>query len=135
MKIYISGTFNAQHRLRARAEQLWKMGHEITSSWLHETAKPAVLTEGQWNARLATKDIVEVAMADCLILDLDEDSTTGGRYVEWGVASHPRDPKLRFTVGGGKRPRGCFNYLADSHFETWEKLLAFFKSNYATSEM
>jgi hypothetical protein len=129
MRIYVSGTFTAQHRLRDRANQLFILGHEITSTWLNESAKPAALTEEQWLQRLATKDVAEVMLADCLVLDLAGVSTTGGRFVEWGVASHPRDPKLRYTVG--PRDAGCFHRLADAHFATWEDLLAHFEVAHA----
>lgn len=126
MRVYLSGTFTAQQRLRACAHEIWGQGHEIASTWLTESARPASLTDEQWLRRLATKDVAEVVLADCLILDLYGDSTTGGRYVEWGVASHPRDSKLRYTVG--PRDKGCFHRLADRHFDTWEDLLIYFKT-------
>ena len=123
MKIYVSGTFTAQKRLREQAERLFHLGHEITSTWLTEVAKPDHLSEDEWLFRLATKDVAEVFASDCIIMDIEGKSTSGGRYTEWGVASHPRDAKLRYIVG--PMERGCFQRLADRHFETWDELIAF----------
>jgi hypothetical protein len=108
------------------AEQLRMQGHEITSTWLHETSQPAHLSEVEWMGRLGFKDVAEVFASDCIILDLDEASTTGGRYVEWGVACHPLSLIKRYTVG--KNNYGCFNQLADKHFANWDDVLVAFMS-------
>jgi nucleoside 2-deoxyribosyltransferase len=123
VKIYVSGTFTAQPRLRNEAAKLLHKGHEITSTWLNEAAKPEQLSTREWERRLAEKDIAEVYAADLVILDLDEESTTGGRYVEWGVACAPGSMRLRYTVGANNR--GCFNTMADRHFPNWEALHLF----------
>jgi len=135
MKIYVSGTFTAQARLRSMAEKLWELGHEITGSWLHETTKPSHLTYDQWMLQLAVKDVAEVVRADCIIMDVNGDSTSGGRYTEWGVASHPSGTMLRYVVGGKKAadsamPYGCFIHLAHRHFESWDDLFAYFQVNH-----
>lgn len=125
MKIYVSGTFTAQKRLRILAAKLWDLGHEITGSWLHETTKPPALSHEQWLRRLGEKDTAEVMASDCLVLDLFGDSTTGGRYTELGIALHPRDRKLIYTVG--PRSKGCFPALADMHFDSWSALIKYVK--------
>jgi hypothetical protein len=124
MRIYISGSFVAQQRLRPIAEALRLKGHEIISSWLNEATQPEHLGEDDWQRRLGYKDVAEVFASDCLILDLDEVSTTGGRYVEWGVACHPLSMIKRYTVGVNRA--GCFNQLADAHFDSWAELLEVF---------
>lgn len=132
MKIYVGGTFKDQKRLRAEAAKLMDEGHEITGSWLQESCQPHHLTYDEWMLQLGLKDVAEVVRADCLITDLDGESTSGGRYVEWGVASHPSSTMLRFLVGGkmtdkGSLPYGCFNYLAHKHFKDWAEVHEYMK--------
>lgn len=127
IRIYISGTFTAQARLRAEADALRNEGHGITSDWLYEPAKPASLNTDEWNAMLAAKDIAQVYAADCIILDTIGESTTGGRYVEWGVACAPGAPQLRYTVGGWP---GVFGTMAHRHFKDWVDLRAYFFVNH-----
>jgi nucleoside 2-deoxyribosyltransferase len=121
VKIYISASWVAKERLQLRAHQLRDLGHEVISSWLHEATKPDYLSTEQWYARLASKDIAEVFSADCIILDLDDESTTGGCHVEWGVATHPSSMLLRYTVGGKKER--IFTKLADEHYADWDQLM------------
>lgn len=125
MKVYVSGTMLAQGRLRDRADQLRALGHDIIGDWLYEAARPAHLNIAEWNEELALKDIAQVYAADCIILDRDGESTTGGRYVEWGVACAPGMLMRRYTVGGGAL--GVFDYLAHRHFANWDDLLAYFQ--------
>ena len=132
MRIYVSGTFTSQARLRPMADRLRQMGHEITSTWLYEAAKPAHLNTAEWNLALADKDIGEVFAADCIILDLDGESTTGGRYTEWGVACYPGSLRRRYLVGGTGQVRKDGVFLAKAHrrFEDWDDLLAYFQVNH-----
>lgn len=133
MRVYVSGTFSAQARLRTQADALRKLGHEIVGTWLYEAAKPATLNTEEWNLALADKDIAEVYAADCIILDLDGESTTGGRYTEWGVACYPGSLRRRYIVGGASRVRkdGVFLSKAHRRFDTWDDLLAYFEVNHA----
>ena len=118
-RIYVSGTFTAQARLRVEADALRVMGCDIVSDWLYEAAKPATLNTDEWNVLLAEKDISQVASADCIILDLEGSSTTGGRYVEWGVACYPGFACRRYIVGGTDRLPGVFDSKAHMRFKTW----------------
>jgi hypothetical protein len=135
VKIYVSGTFTAQQRLAAMAHRLREMGHEITGSWLQESSKPAHLTYDQWMAHLGSKDVAEVFRADCIIMDVTDASTSGGRYTEFGVAAHPSSTMLRYVVGGelakgSAMPYGCFIHLAHRYFPTWEDVFEFFAANH-----
>ncbi len=123
MKIYISGTFTAQRRLRPWRDELWRIGHQVTSSWLDELSKPDGMPVEAFNRKLAIKDLAEIKEADCLIIDTDGASTTGGRYVELGyaLANH----KLIYVVGP---QRSVFLSLADRRFDTWDALLQFLKA-------
>lgn len=125
MKIYVSGSFSEQERLREQAARLQKLGHYIRGSWLAEVTRPEALTEDQWNKTLALTDIAEVYAADCIILDIEGQSTSGGRYVEWGVACAPGVSKLKLVVGPS--PNGVFLSLADEYFKTWDDVVEWFK--------
>lgn len=130
MRIYVSGTFTSQARLRPMADALRKLGHDIVGTWLYEAAKPAHLNDAEWNLALADKDISEVHCADCIILDIDQESTTGGRYVEWGVACYPGSLRRRYVVGGTDKS-GVFLSKAHRRFDNWDDLLAYFECAHA----
>ena len=132
MRVYVSGTFTSQARLRPMADALRKLGHEIVGTWLYEAAKPAHLNDAEWNLALAIKDISEVFAADCIILDIDGESTTGGRYTEWGITCYPGSLRRRYVVGGtdDKRKNGVFLAKAHRHFENWDDLFAYFEVNH-----
>lgn len=131
MRVYVSGTFTSQARLRPWADALRALGHEIVGTWLYEAAKPAHLNNAEWNEALADKDIAEVFASDCIILDLDDESTTGGRYTEWGVACHPGSLRRRYLVGGEGKD-GVFLAKAHRRFRTWDDLIAYFRMAHAT---
>ena len=125
MKIYISGSYSHQARLREESHKLFAMGHHITSTWLNEVVKPYYLTEEEWFHALAVKDLAEVAAADCIICDLDGASTSGGRYVEWGFAIGKFN-MLKLVVGSNRY--GVFNTLANRGFNTWVEVVDYFKT-------
>ena len=130
LKVYVSGTFTSQERLREKADILRKDGHDIVSTWLYEAPRPAHLNTYTWNQALADKDIAEVFAADCIILDLDDASTTGGRYVEWGLTCHPGSLRLRYLVGG-KDKDGVFLTKAHKRFDTWQDLFRYFSIHHS----
>lgn len=127
MRIYISGTYTAQERLRAVAEDLTKMGHLIDANWLKEVVKPAYLTEDQFYRIRGIEDLAQVVGAECIILDNDGESTSGGRYTEWGIAIAPGSCKLKIWVGLSKK--GVFSHLADYSFTTWADCIRFLKES------
>ena len=120
MKIYVSGSYAEQPRLRDRATELLHHGHAITSTWLHEVQQPKHLSEHEWFKALAIKDLAEVAAADCIIMDVDGTSTSGGRYTEWGFALG-RFNMLKLVVGSNHY--GVFLKLADESFTNWTEVL------------
>jgi len=121
MRIYVSGTYTAQERLRAVAEELTKMGHLIDANWLKEVLKPSYLTDDQFYKVRGIEDLAQVVAADCIILDNDGESTSGGRYTEWGIAIAPGACKLKIWIGESRK--GVFSHLADHYFRTWEECL------------
>ena len=105
------------------------MGHEVIGSWLDEVSVPLGMPKQVFDKQLAIKDLTEVKMADCLIVDVLEESTTGGRMVEWGIAL--AQPKLRYMVGD----HNCLFYrLADNRFTTWDALLEHFRNYHVVNE-
>lgn len=87
MKIYISGSFASRDKLRKVASYLEKNGHTCTSSWLTE---PIIKTEDEhtdWEMRVrANDDLLDVERSDAMMLFTGEPSTTGGLFVELGIA-------------------------------------------------
>lgn len=132
MRLYISGTFTAQARLRPVADVLRSFGHDVVGTWLYEAQRPSHLNDDEWNLVLADKDIAEVFAADCIILDLNDESTTGGRYVEWGIACYPGSLRRRYLVGGIEKT-GVFLTKAHRRFETWTELLNYFETYHDTT--
>jgi len=118
MRIYIAGTFQDQKRLREISMAVWSAGHEITGTWLHETARHEGMSQAEFTRKLAMKDIAEVYAADLIILDNAQSS--GGKNVEWGVALGSFQKKLLWLVG---EPSNVFHHLADKTFPSWESVL------------
>jgi hypothetical protein len=121
MKIYIGSRFADRLRLRTVADDLWNLGHEITSSWLNETTKMEIMTRDEFWLRLARKDLQEIAAADLFIRDVHRISHTGGADTEFGFALARHQHCLVWTVGHA--PRNVFHTLADKHFDTWAACL------------
>ena len=117
MRIYIAGTFEDQKDLNEVGHKLWSLGHEITGTWLQETAKPPEMTSDEFKKKLAIKDIAEVTMADLIILDNRRSS--GGKNCEWGVSLGQFQKKILWLVG---EPSNVFHYLADEKFANWEEV-------------
>lgn len=121
MKIYVSAGFTSQKRLQPLAATLWAKGHQVTSTWLHETTPPASMPADAFSRKLGIKDLAEIHAADLLISDRFEPSTSGGLYVEMGAALG-RFQHCQVWVVGPRKPNP-FDALADRVFETWEELL------------
>ena len=118
MKIYVGGTFGDQKDLRAEADRLWALGHEITSTWLQEVKRPSDMTEDTFRAKLAIKDMAEVKRADLLILDNRQKS--GGKNVEWGIALGEHQHMQLWLVGESSN---VFHELADRRFDNWDEVM------------
>jgi len=121
MKVYISAGFTSQKRLRQYRDELWKMGHQVVSSWLDETAIPEGMDTVAFGRKLAVKDIAEIVAADVFVSDNHEPSTTGGLYIELGVALGRFQHIQVWEVG--PHGRSPFHELMDRRFESWDDLL------------
>lgn len=125
-RIYIASFFDTRQRLRPVRDELWKMGYEVTSTWLDETAKPAGMSIQEFFKKLAIKDVAEIQKADILIVDTFDVTPRGGREVEYGVALGQFQSKLLFVVGP---KRNIFHELADHQFNGWEECLDYLNPN------
>ena len=123
LKIYVAGTFSDQADLREQADRLWKMGHEVTGSWLNETKKPDSMPQGLYWKKLAIKDACEIYRADIIIQDNRQSS--GGKNVEWGIAVGQFQHKQLWLVG---TPTNVFQELADFQFNDWNHLFEYLEA-------
>lgn len=121
MRIYIAGYFDARKRIKAEADKLWALGHEITSSWLYEVAKQPNMSYDDFYKKLAIKDLAEIDRADLIIVDTGDITPRGGREVELGYALGQHQKKLAFIVGP---ERNVFHKLADRRFDSWDEAVA-----------
>lgn len=115
-RVYIAGRFAAQVRLRGEAESLVALdrGFSVVSSWLWATESDVGYSDEQ-ALDYGLRDCREVARADMFILDTIDESTTGGREVEFGMAGAWN---LRTIVVGPYR--NVFHRLANEHYIDWE---------------
>ena len=121
--IYLAGRIIAQVRLRNERGRLRQKGFIVSSSWLDlaEPDYPATQAERDapaWRARAATEaqnDLDEVRACSTFIQDTLDESNTGGREVELGVALVPGKTYIRIGP-----VRNIFHELADLSFSDWE---------------
>ena len=120
MKIYIASFFDTREKLRPYRDKLWKMGHEVVSTWLDEIARPPEMTHEEFFKKLAIKDLAEIKSCDLIIVDTSDITPRGGREVELGCALGQYQSKLFYLVGP---KRNIFHELADKQFPTWDGLI------------
>jgi nucleoside 2-deoxyribosyltransferase len=122
MKIYLASRFADRLRLRKIADQIWSLGHEITTTWLSEVAKKPEMTRQEFWRHLARKDLQEIAAADLIIRDVHRISHTGGADVEFGFALGRHQHCMLWLICP-KGPRNVFHTLADKIFPSWDACL------------
>jgi hypothetical protein len=122
MKIYISAGFTERERLRPMRDELWKMGHQVVSTWLDESSRPSGMAQEIFYKKLGIKDVAEIIGADLLISDHMAPSTSGGRDIEYGVALGLHQHIQIWIVGEPVR-LSPFHVLADRRFLKWQELL------------
>ena len=132
MKIYTAASFIEQARIRQMKETLIQMGHTVVSTWLEEAVRPDGISEGQFERKMAAKDLQEVASADCMILDVEKPTKTAGKMVEFGFALAKH--KLIYVVGEPPA-HAIFLSLADEQFDTWDALFVYFRENHKTAKV
>lgn len=120
MRIYIAGYFDTRERIRPYADKLWKLGHEVVSTWLQEVARPEGMSKEEFWKKLAIKDLAEINAADLLILDTIDVTPRGGREVELGFALGRFQTKSIYMVGP---IRNVFHTLVDKQYPDWDSLI------------
>ena len=122
MRVYLAARFETRHTLRPIRDALWKLGHEVVSTWIDETVKPAGMSQDVFWKKLALKDLAEIKSADLFVLDTHVGSERGGKEVEFGFALGGFQAKQVFIVGP---IRNVFHELCDQRFDTWEDFLSY----------
>ena len=120
MSIYVAGKYTSKDRLAVIRQRLRQMGLVVTSSWLDE------IYESDHDGRVtddirkenAMRDFVEVRLADTFLLDTFDESATGGREVELGMAL--TRGITCFRVGPY---RNVFHTLVDNSFDSWDECI------------
>jgi len=132
MKVYLAARFETRATLRPVRDALWKMGHEVVSTWIDETVKPAGMDQSIFWKKLAIKDLAEIKSADLLVLDTHVGSERGGKEVEFGFALGGFQSKQVFIVGP---IRNVFHELCDRRFETWWQFLSYIEFEFPGDKM
>ena len=131
MRIYVAGPYQHKIYISSCAEDLRKIGIEVTSSWLEENHAPNTqLSElsDAVNTRYALADLRDIDRADAFVLFTVAANLPpiprAGRHVEFGYALAHGLPI--YVVG--KERENIFHYLPGKvrHFDTWNELVDFF---------
>ena len=120
MKVYLAAKFERRHEIRPIRDALWKMGHEVVSTWFDEVARMEDMPIDTFYKKLALKDIAQIESADLFILDTEVPSERGGKEVEYGYAIGQFQRIMVWIVGPA---RNVFHQLADRRFNTWTECL------------
>ena len=117
MNIYIAGRITQQAQLRAMRQALREYDYEVPCSWMDLEAAGYPVEQSRarresWNA------ILEVKAADVFVLDTTDESPTGGREVELGIALNDGIRTVR--VGP---VRNIFHELCEYVYTEWGDLL------------
>ena len=129
VQIYLAGKYTSQERLRGARADLQALGYNVVASWLDETATDANASAETMLAN-ARRDIEEVKAADTLILDTLDESATGGREVELGVALATDMPvalplhHITTTISLVGPKRNIFHRCAHFQYADWDECLA-----------
>jgi hypothetical protein len=121
-KVYLSGKWSQRSEFQHHAKMLWQHGYEVVSTWVNESGDDA-WQFGTWrDARLAMRDLNQIAMADLFIIDtlaaLSQDGG-GGRETELGFALANYQHSEIWRVGPIKNP---FHSLASRTFLDWTEV-------------
>ena len=120
MKIYLACKFERRPVMRPIRDLLWKMGHEVVSTWIDEVMRPEVMPTDVFNKKLALKDAAQIESADLFILDTEVPSERGGKEVEYGLALGRFQRVVIYIVGPA---RNVFHQLCDRRFDTWAECI------------
>lgn len=115
--IYIAGKYTAKERLKRERNILRELDPSgVSSSWLDEPEATYYAPEDEVarQIEMADRDWREVSAADCVVVDTIDESTTGGREVEFGMAI-----ALNRTLVVIGPARTIFHHIADYRYPDW----------------
>lgn len=115
MRIYIAGWFGAQSRLRSIRDLVKDAGHEVVGTWLDEETDSS---DDLKRREYAKRDLYEIGLAQLLLVDTFDPSSTGGREVELGYAMRSG---IHTGIIGPKR--NVFHHVTDRYFTGWDVAL------------
>ena len=121
MRIYLAARNYRLDELRGYADDLRRMGHQVTSRWLQGRHQaPGSLDHPQWPG-IAQEDVDDLAAADALISFTEPGrGGGGGRHVEFGLGL--AWGKRMLLVGAAEN---LFHTLPSVEaYPTWEDALA-----------
>ena len=128
LKVYIAGKFSSRHRLQPIKFKINQLGYDVLSEWidynpLDETLGGDYDSIGNHPAAshdIAERDRKQVTECDIFIIDTQDQSFTGGRECELGMALMAE--KSIFRVGP---IRNVFHAHKDvTAFSNWEDLIS-----------
>lgn len=122
MRYYIASRFSRRHYLRHIREEIHKLGHEVSSTWLDEELDYDSLT-GEQKEKVALRDEQEIKDSGVLLLDAMEplhEGSGGGREDEYGFARGRGMCTVR--IGPAHNP---FHNAANYCFRDWTHFLEY----------
>lgn len=119
--IYIAGKYTAQARLREMRDKFRKAGFNVSSFWLDEVETDASASPEKMEEN-ALRDVKEVKVCSTFILDTLDESATGGREVELGLALANKNADVILV---GPR-RNVFHHLIGETYENWDEVMSAF---------
>ena len=131
MKIYLASNFNDHKQMVDLKNKLEFEGqHKVVSSW---HTSPALKLDHDYKddpnefvraeVKLhALRDLREIDLCDCFVVDLTNITHTGGKHVEFGYAMYKG--KILFTIGEASN---IFHELATHNFVDIDEAVKFFR--------
>ncbi len=122
-KVYLAGRYDRRDELRAKGNELEKIGYTITARWLSAKEHEMQVLTPIRNSEISAHDLEDIRAADWLVC-MSEAGTNeyqrGGRHVEWGYAL-ALDKKC-ILIGGEEN---VFHWQHGvEHFKDWAAFIA-----------
>lgn len=128
MKVYIASKFSSRYRMRPIKFKLQKMGFTVLSDWIDNNPLDETLG-GDYDSignhpdashEIAQRDLDQVIECDIFIVDTQDQSPTGGRECELGMALMQSTPYI-YRVGPIRNVFHAHKLITP--YKSWEELL------------
>lgn len=119
-KFYIASRWSKIRQMRAYANRLQDLGHEVVSTWIFRTDQNVEDLETPEAEQVAVEDLQDVLRSDCVLLFAEQPRTPtrGGRMVEMGIAIGAG--KNVICIGGKENVFGALKQVR--HFDSFADL-------------